>query len=338
MIKCYFVDVKSISSTIPKSKFKKAEIDRLADAILAADGLLRPLILQQTGVEKYTVVEGHREYYAAVRAKEKDIKKAEMVNAFVIDANSHKSAIDQLDLLTRSQPPTQIAEPTPDPQIFTDLLAESIDRLLPTITAAISTQIQPLVAQLTNQQQILDTIKLELVNKSTGKIAEVPKIKEITQPVADVDSSDRKPDLPATKPAKVAKTTRNSKKPKPEAIPFSPIAVVVVVEPAKQPVTTAASIPKAKPGETKPTAAIGSIESDKSTTALNLINTLSQDDLILRMQRSAVLPAIIKLVPTIVAKRTSQPEQRFDNWEDLINLKISGLTSTKAQDIIKKLK
>jgi outer membrane biosynthesis protein TonB len=371
MIKCYFVDVKSISSTIPKSKFKKAEIDRLADAILAADGLLRPLILQQTGVEKYTVVEGHREYYAAVRAKEKDIKKAEMVNAFIIDANLQKSAIEQLDLLTRSQPPSPIADPTPDPQIFTDLLAESIDRLLPTITAAISSQLQPIFAQLTEHQHILDAIKVALISKPTPDIINSHRDIEIIIPTIKVDRLEenvevetktisnsqetakreenrvsptsitveppKNPDLPEEKTVKIAKTTtRTSKKPKPEAIPSSPIAVVA--KPAKQPATTATLMKKAKPAEVNQAAAIGSIDSDRSTNALNLINTLSQNDLMLRMERSGVAKTLIKLVPSIILQRTNQPAQKFDTWEELTNLKVPGLTPAKIQDIIKKLK
>jgi ParB-like chromosome segregation protein Spo0J len=88
MIKCFFVDVKSIKSDLPKSNFVESELEQLADLILATDGLLRPLILQEIKAGKYQVIEGHREYYAAIIAKEKNIAKAEMVNAFVVDANS----------------------------------------------------------------------------------------------------------------------------------------------------------------------------------------------------------------------------------------------------------
>jgi ParB-like nuclease domain len=361
MIKCYFVDVKDISSTVPKSKFKKAAIDRLADAILAADGLLRPLILQETGVEKYTVIEGHREYYAAVRAKEKDITKAEMVNAFIIDANFHKSAIMQLDLLTGSELSSPVVDPTPDPQIFTDLLAESIDRLLPTITASICTQIQPIISQLTEHQQILDTIKLALVNQPQNEGVKEPeteaKISPVTtvnlseqevKPVVDLKSTvDRKKksepietlgsDLPEPKPAKVTKTTPKSSKKNKPADKLS-ASIPVEIEPQTQIGAAIPSTTIAKSVETNRTATGGSIELDRSTNALNLINTLSQDDLKLKMERSSVLPAIVKLIPKIILQRNSQPAQKFDTWEDLIKAKIAGLTSAKVQDIIKKLK
>ena len=99
MIKCFFVDIANISSETPRSNFEESDLEQLADLILQADGLLRPLIIKESGLEKYTVVEGHREYYAAVKAKEKDRQKAEMVNAFVIPIQTHVSAIDQLNLL-----------------------------------------------------------------------------------------------------------------------------------------------------------------------------------------------------------------------------------------------
>ena len=56
------------------------------------------------------------------------------------------------------------------------------------------------------------------------------------------------------------------------------------------------------------------------------------------MERSGVAKAIVKSVSTIVSKRDSQPSQKFETWEDIINAKITGLTDSKIPDIIKKLK
>jgi hypothetical protein len=95
----YTVDVKSISSNVPRSNFGESELDRLAELILESEGLIRPLVLKQIGVEEYTVIDGHLEYYAAVRAKEKNSRKGEMVNAFEIVAKSEAVITKQLDLL-----------------------------------------------------------------------------------------------------------------------------------------------------------------------------------------------------------------------------------------------
>jgi len=84
MITFSLVDVKSITSNVPRSNFTEADLDNLADMILESGGLIKPLLVKVTGAESYTVVDGHLEYYAAVRAKEKNARQGEMVNAFVI--------------------------------------------------------------------------------------------------------------------------------------------------------------------------------------------------------------------------------------------------------------
>jgi ParB-like nuclease domain len=150
MIKCFFVDVKSISSDLPRSTFAESDLEGLANLILETDGLLRPIIIKQVGLEQYTVIEGHREYYAAVKAKEQDSKKAEMVNAFVINQKNEQSAIDQLKLLV-GDPPSIGAE------------NKSIDRerdhpndlSLSAISSLISEKLQPLYQELVEQKRML---------------------------------------------------------------------------------------------------------------------------------------------------------------------------------------
>lgn len=84
MMNFSLVDVKSITSNEPRSNFSEADLENLADIIIESGGIIRPLVVKVTGVESYTVVDGHFEYYAAVRAREKNPRQAEMVNAFVI--------------------------------------------------------------------------------------------------------------------------------------------------------------------------------------------------------------------------------------------------------------
>ena len=78
------VDLKEINSDVSRSSFSEQEIEQLADSILKNDSLLRPLIVKQTGIESFIVLDGHLEFYAAVRAREKNPRQAEMVNSFVI--------------------------------------------------------------------------------------------------------------------------------------------------------------------------------------------------------------------------------------------------------------
>jgi hypothetical protein len=339
MIKCYFVDVKSISSDSSRSSFFEAEIEQLADLILAADGLLRPLILKESGVGKYTVIEGDREYYAAVRAKEKDIKKAEMVNAFIVDSNLQQSAIEQLHLLRQPQIPSSVVNPIIDTHTLTELLSSSIQQLLPVITTAISTQLQPIVVQLTEHQQILDTIKLSEIAKPNSQSDRVSKAKDILPlPIAVVEPP-KQPEPQEIELVKTTKSTTKSNK-KAQIEDILPSSIAAVVESPKQPdLPTVKSVKTTKPAETKIVPdSLGSIDLVKSTNALNLINTLTQKQLTMSMERSGVSKAVVKLVASIIAKRDSQPEQKFGTWENIIDLKIRGLTTVRIQEIINKLK
>lgn len=93
------VDVKSITSDVPRSNFAEADLDNLADIILKAEGIIRPLVVKTIGIESFSVVDGHFEYYAAVRAKEKDARKGEMVNAFVISPKLEDLVVKQAAIL-----------------------------------------------------------------------------------------------------------------------------------------------------------------------------------------------------------------------------------------------
>jgi hypothetical protein len=305
MIKCYFVDIKDISSDFPRSNFVESDLEQLANLILATDGLIRPLIIKESGAEKYTVIEGHREYYAALKAKEKDRSKAEMVNAFVINENIKSSAIEQLQLLNQDRSVVMASAPIPS----------GIEQLMPTLLAAISQQIQPLVQQIAEQKQMLEALMIDRVNLPTVRVdpieqPELPKPKD-PLPVEPVE---------VVKPEKVVepKSTKppRKEKSKPDRAPKAPKATI-----SKK----VAVLPE-------------SIDSITTANTLNLINTLSQNELALAMERSGVSKAAIKLVPNIIAIRDSQPDRKFDTWETIIALKIKGLGAATVKGIIEKLK
>ena len=92
MSEYYMVDVRSITSHAPRSRFDVKQLEELARSIVSSEGLLSPLLLKQIGPESYEVIAGDFEYYAAVRAKELFPREAEMVNAFVVP-----DTIKQLD-------------------------------------------------------------------------------------------------------------------------------------------------------------------------------------------------------------------------------------------------
>lgn len=85
MVSYKLVDVKAIQSDQPRSTFPESEIDEVANLFLKVGILAGPLIVKEAKPHEFVVLHGHKEYYAAVKAREKDPRKAEMVNAFVVD-------------------------------------------------------------------------------------------------------------------------------------------------------------------------------------------------------------------------------------------------------------
>jgi hypothetical protein len=102
MIEYYLVDVSSIKSTAPQSEFDTAQVESLAQSILSTGRLLSPLLLKQAGHDSYEVLSGNLEYYAALRAKEIDPRKGEVVSAFVISPKLQDAALEQLSYLPKA--------------------------------------------------------------------------------------------------------------------------------------------------------------------------------------------------------------------------------------------
>ncbi len=95
------VAVKKINSTVDRSKFSDDELERTAKLILEAEGIINPLILRRTSLESYEVVDGHFEYYAGAKAREKDPRKGEMIGAFIIEPENEEVLKEQVEVLRK---------------------------------------------------------------------------------------------------------------------------------------------------------------------------------------------------------------------------------------------
>jgi ParB-like nuclease domain len=404
MIKCFFVDVKSIKSNLPRANFVEAELDRLADLILETDGLLRPLILQEAGAGKYKVIEGHREYYAAVRAKEKNLAKAEMVNAFVIDASNRKSAIAQLALLS-GEAAANVVDRTEDrislAQVESIVEAKISDRLqpilqrlakhdeiletltsaqplLPVVEAKISQEIQPILERLTKHDEILDILNSERSSQTQSVATTIEPISNnqtdgasITSPsmgsgeappiqpepiiapkkttksnpnkktvttsdiqlpstlISEAPAKQLEPEVTASK-SQTKSTTRNRI---PKTIDSPPSPAASSVEPPKQPEPKELTTVKSKTSSNL----LSSIDPTKAANTLKLINTQSQQQLTVSMERSA-LKTSVKFIPNLIDYRNSQPDRQIESWEMILDAKYIGLTEAAIKKIIDKLK
>ncbi len=156
MTEYYLVDVKSIQSTTPRSNFKVDQLETLAQSILETGGLLSPLLLKQTGPESYEVLAGDLEYYAAVRAKEIDPRKGEMVNAFVIPPQQQDAAVAQVDLLSpTSPPPAATTAPAGDADLRITNLESRLDEAIRDLKQSQERHIQRL-------EQTINTLKTQM--------------------------------------------------------------------------------------------------------------------------------------------------------------------------------
>jgi ParB-like chromosome segregation protein Spo0J len=70
MLLTKLLETEYISSDRRREEFPETELEELAHTMLAANGIINPIIVKQVGPLSYAVVEGHFEFYAALRAKE----------------------------------------------------------------------------------------------------------------------------------------------------------------------------------------------------------------------------------------------------------------------------
>ncbi|MEE3718580.1 ParB N-terminal domain-containing protein [Tumidithrix elongata RA019] len=92
------IDIHEISTIEPRSHFSEQLIDQLATSILESNGIINPLILRKKTPMSYEVVEGHLEYYAAVKANQLD-SDFEAIRAFVVKPQNESAICEQVKLL-----------------------------------------------------------------------------------------------------------------------------------------------------------------------------------------------------------------------------------------------
>ncbi len=159
MVDFFLVETRAISSSQSASNFDQSEVDKLAKLILDTNGLLRPLVLREVvKFEEYEVVSGHLEYYAAVRAKEKDALKAEMVSALVIKPEEEKAAIQQAQLLEQLSSSTKTTSTTSITPLddLSSSLEDLFNRELRAMTQKLETNLQRISDQIPKQTKPID--------------------------------------------------------------------------------------------------------------------------------------------------------------------------------------
>ena len=92
------VEVRTITSEQPRSNFDVQKIEAAAQLIVAAEGIIKPIILNRTGINSFEVVDGHFEYYAAARAREINLEIGEVIAAYIMEEDNEKVIKEQIEL------------------------------------------------------------------------------------------------------------------------------------------------------------------------------------------------------------------------------------------------
>lgn len=167
------VAIKKITSTTLDTNFDEEQLKKLAQQILKAEGLISPLILRRNDLQSYEVIDGHFEYYAAVKARELDPRKGEMISAYIIEAENpiiSSAILEQIELLRQSR---SIALPSPEKSSKT-IISQQIPEINQTSKdiKSLADKIDNIENSLSNQSEQIKNIE-KLVSSSPNLISDI---------------------------------------------------------------------------------------------------------------------------------------------------------------------
>lgn len=166
------VGVKKINSRTARASFSAEELEQLARLIIRVEGTINPIILKRTSLESYEVVEGHFEYYAAVRAREISPLKGEMIQAIILEPEHEKPLLEQVALLRKNS--------SKKPELSQD--DSDLKALFANLEKGLAVQVEQLRQDIRNQAVSLSEIanqiehfgsKNELIEAIVKKVIEV---------------------------------------------------------------------------------------------------------------------------------------------------------------------
>ena len=154
------IDLDTITTpAVPSSQFPLHQVENLANLFLKAGDTVSPILVRKISPIAFEVLEGHFEYYAAIKAQEID-EQFTAIRAYVVPSDLESTILEQYKFLR--SPSTTI--PTP-PQVtnaspYSDKIEEAItNRLEQKLTAVIektiedriSASLQVIVGQVSKQ-------------------------------------------------------------------------------------------------------------------------------------------------------------------------------------------
>jgi ParB family chromosome partitioning protein len=167
------VAVKKVTSKVDRSQFSDNDLNQAAKLILEAEGVINPIILHRTSLESYEVVDGDFEYYAAVRAREIDPRKGEMIGAFITEPENEEVIKEQIKVIRR-----QGDDDNNKPKIenSSQQNVESINDKVEQVAEAVK-RIKEIDSKQINTQNKLEflTDKVDIVDQAVKRIEDILK-------------------------------------------------------------------------------------------------------------------------------------------------------------------
>lgn len=122
------VTVRDIQPRTSRAEHPPETVELVARRILEAGALARPLVVRQTGLESFELLDGELAYHAAARARELDPVQAEAVLAFLATRDNEAELLQQLTLLSPQAEPG--ANPAPGPSGDVSVVLTRLEHML----------------------------------------------------------------------------------------------------------------------------------------------------------------------------------------------------------------
>jgi|GEM_PF-985559 len=292
------------------SQFPVHQVENLANLFLKAGDTVRPILVRKISPIAFEVLEGHFEYYAAMKAQEMD-EQFTAIRAYVVPPDLELTILEQYKFLRSHSapiptptPPPVNRETSPDLANIQEEIANQLEQRLTaaiekTIEERISASLQAIVGQVTKQldahltdfRQSLSLVPMHTVLENSNQPNTL-----VSEPLPEKIS----------KPKNSTKSKNTTKTNKPKA------------ETSK---TTKATVKAKNIDDNDP----------KVLQVLNDLNNLNFAELQRKLAQSA--KTNIKFARPIDELRLQQPNQKFLSIQDVM-INVQGLAEKTMQKII----
>ncbi len=195
------VEVRTIASDQPRSNFDEQKIEKAAQLIIEAEGIINPIIVSRTGINSFQVLHGHLEYHAAARARELNLEIGEAIAAYIIEEENKATIEEQVSIFRESQEPKPIEGNVSNLEFRLTNLESRIENRFNELTSEFSQKNQELEQEIDHlKQKLPERIEPLTTFNQASKNELVIKLKPILR--SDKKANDIAPKIIEARPFK----------------------------------------------------------------------------------------------------------------------------------------